>query len=191
MPNIRTPNIPIRKPNIPINKPNIPIRKPNIPIRKTNFPVRKTNFPVRKTNILKTNFPVHKTNILKTNIPVHKTNILKTNILKKHFPKINIPKISNNDLLKVPKDKSFFKGKNGNLFGKLREAIQKGVSWLKKNNLWEPLVGLAKSLGQQYGNELWQKVLPDEVCGSVVDFALDSVLKTEDEEQTDDEEEQN
>ena len=179
MPNIRTPNIPIRKPNIPINKPNIPIRKPNIPIRKTNFPVRKTNFPVRKTNILK------------TNIPVHKTNILKTNILKTHFPKINIPKISNNDLLKVPKDKSFFKGKNGNLFGKHGEAIQKGVSWLKKNNLWEPLVGLAKSLGQQYGNELWQKVLPDEVCGSVVDFALDSVLKTEDEEQTDDEEEQN
>jgi hypothetical protein len=34
-------------------------------------------------------------------------------------------------------------------------------------------------------------VLPDEVCGSVVDFALNSVLKTEDEEQTDDEEEQN
>ena len=131
-----------------------------------------------------------------SHIPVHKTNILKTNILKTHFPKINlpkinIPKISNNDLLKVPKDKSFFKGKNGNLFGKLGEAIQKGVSWLKKNNLWEPLVGLAKSLGQQYGNELWQKVLPDEVCGSVVDFALDSVLKTEDEEQTDDEEEQN
>ena len=108
------------------------------------------------------------------------------------MPNINIPKKSFNDLVKIPKPNGLFKGKLGNLFGKLGDVIQKGVSWLKKNHLWDPLVNLAKSLGQQYGNELCQKVLPEEVCGSVVDFALDSVLKTEDEDDSQDgEDEQN
>ena len=107
------------------------------------------------------------------------------------MPNINIPKKSFNDLIKLPKEKGLFKGKLGKLFGKLGDAIQKGVSWLKKNNLWEPLVNMAKSLGEQYGNELCQQVLPDEVCGSVVDFALDSALQTgNDDSQPDYEEEE-
>ena len=102
--------------------------------------------------------------------------------LKLKLPKIKSPKQTLKDLVKIPEKglKGLFKGKIGKAFEKLKNVVQKGVSWLKKNNLWDPIVNLAKNLGKQFGNELCQKALPDEVCGSILDFALGNDLGSDD-----------
>ena len=102
--------------------------------------------------------------------------------LKLKLPKIKSPKQTLKDLVKIPEKglKGLFKGKIGKAFDKLKNVVQKGVSWLKKNNLWDPIVNLAKNLGKQFGNELCQKALPDEVCGSILDFALGNDLGSDD-----------
>ena len=112
------------------------------------------------------------------------------NIIKK--PKEIITKIENiakqpekvikqrvKDILKKPiKDlNGLFKGKLGKKFGKLRDVVKKGIAWLKENDLWTPIVEQIKSLGQKYGNELCEKILTPEICGPAVDFALDHVIK--------------
>ena len=83
------------------------------------------------------------------------------------------------DILKKPiKDlNGLFKGKLGEKFGKLRDVVKKGIAWLKENDLWTPIVEQIKSLGQKYGNELCEKFLTPEICGPAVDFALDHVIK--------------
>ena len=52
---------------------------------------------------------------------------------------------------------------------------------MKQNNLWDPIVNQLKELGGRYGNELCEKVLSAEICGPAVDFALNNILKTEEE----------
>ena len=74
-----------------------------------------------------------------------------------------------------------FKGKVGQFFRKLGDTVKKGIAWLKKNDLWNPIIEQLKNLGSKYGKELCQKALPEEVYGPAVDFALDHVLKTDEE----------
>ena len=112
---------------------------------------------------------------------------------KKLIPKIDpkklIAKIDPKKILKsIPAIKKLpikidglFKGKVGNAFKKLGDVVKKGIAWLKQNGLWDPIVGQLKELGGRYGNEICEKVLPAEVCAPAVDFALNSVLKTEEE----------
>ena len=70
-----------------------------------------------------------------------------------------------------------FKGKPGEVFRKLKEVVKKGIAWLKQNHLWDPLVKKVKELGAKYGNEYCEKVLPAEICGPAVDFALNHLIK--------------
>ena len=132
---------------------------------------------VPKTNVPKTNVP--KTNIPKTNVP--KTNVPKTNV-----PKTNVPKLSQrknlSEVKKVPLkgiNNLFGTGKVGEIFRKLGDMIKKGIAWLKKNDLWNPIIETLKSLGEKYGNELCEEALPPEVCGPAIDFALQHLLPSE------------
>ena len=110
-------------------------------------------------------------------------------IIPKIDPKKLIAKIDPKKIIKsIPvlkklpiKIDGLFKGKVGNAFRKLGDVVKKGVAWLKKNGLWDPIVGELKEIGGGYANEICQKVLPAEVCGPAVDFALNNVLKTEEE----------
>jgi hypothetical protein len=155
---------------------------------KTNVPrtyIPKTNVP--KTNVPKTNVP--KTNVPKTNVPitnVPKTNVPKTNVPKTNVPKTNVPKLEHrknlNEVKKVPLkgiNNLFGTGKVGEIFRKLGDMIKKGIAWLKKNNLWNPIIEALQNLGVQYGNELCEKALPPEVCGPAVDFAIEHLLPSE------------
>ena len=74
-----------------------------------------------------------------------------------------------------------FGGKVGEVFRKLGEVVKKGIAWLKEHKLWKPLVNQLRNLGEKYGNEYCQKVLPEEVCGHAVDFALNHILGTPEE----------
>ena len=110
-------------------------------------------------------------------------------IIPKIDPKKLIAKIDPKKIIKsIPvlkklpiKIDGLFKGKVGNAFRKLGDVVKKGIAWLKKNGLWDPIVGELKEIGGGYANEICQKVLPAEVCGPAVDFALNNVLKTEEE----------
>ena len=146
---------------------NIPkTSKINIP--KTSKIVPKTSKIVPKTNVIKTN--VIKTNVIKTN--VIKTNVIKTNVIKTDRVK-NL-----NEVKKIPVKgiNGLFGGKVGEIFRKLGDMVKKGIAWLKKNKLWDPIIEQLKGLGQKYGNELCEKALPPEVCGPAIDFALDHLL---------------
>ena len=151
---------------------NIPkTSKINIP--KTSKIVPKTSKIVPKTNVIKTN--VIKTNVIKTN--VIKTNVIKTNVIKTNV--IKTDRVKNlNEVKKIPVKgiNGLFGGKVGEIFRKLGDMVKKGIAWLKKNKLWDPIIEKLKELGQKYGNELCEKALPPEVCGPAIDFALDHLL---------------
>ena len=156
---------------------NIPkTSKINIP--KTSKIVPKTSKIVPKTNVIKTN--VIKTNVIKTN--VIKTNVIKTNVIKTNVIKTNVIKTDRvknlNEVKKIPVKgiNGLFGGKVGEIFRKLGDMVKKGIAWLKKNKLWDPIIEKLKELGQKYGNELCEKALPPEVCGPAIDFALDHLL---------------
>jgi hypothetical protein len=103
---------------------------------------------------------------------------------KKLIAKIDPKKIIKNIpvLKKLPiKIDGLFKGKVGNAFKKLGDVVKKGIAWLKQNGLWDPIVDQLKEIGGGYANEICEKILPAEVCGPAVDFALNNVLKTEEE----------
>jgi hypothetical protein len=164
---------------------NIPkTSKINIPKTSKIFPktnVIKTN--VIKTNVIKTN--VIKTNVIKTNViktNVVKTNVIKTNVIKTNVIKTNVIKTDRvknlNEVKKIPVKgiNGLFGGKVGEIFRKLGDMVKKGIAWLKKNKLWDPIIEKLKELGQKYGNELCEKALPPEVCGPAIDFALDHLL---------------
>jgi len=70
-----------------------------------------------------------------------------------------------------------FKGKPGEVFRKLKDVVKKGIAWLKQNGFWDPLVKKVRELGEKYGNEYCEKVLPAEICGPAVDFALNHLIK--------------
>ena len=122
--------------------------------------------------------PLKKTNVLKTNIP--KINVPKTNVPKKNVSKMD-PRKNLNEVKKLPIKgvNGLFNGKIGKIFRKLSDMVKKGIAWLKKNNLWNPIIEQLKSLGQKYGKELCEKALPPEVCGPAIDFALDHLLKAD------------
>ena len=87
-----------------------------------------------------------------------------------------------NEVKKVPLkgiNNLFGTGKVGEIFRKLGDMIKKGIAWLKKNNLWNPIIEALQNLGVQYGNELCEKALPPEVCGPAVDFAIEHLLPSE------------
>ena len=156
---------------------NIPkTSKINIP--KTSKIVPKTSKIVPKTNVIKTN--VIKTNVIKAN--VIKTNVIKTNVIKTNVIKTNVIKTDRvknlNEVKKIPVKgiNGLFGGKVGEIFRKLGDMVKKGIAWLKKNKLWDPIIEKLKELGQKYGNELCEKALPPEVCGPAIDFALDHLL---------------
>ena len=135
-----------------------------------------------RTSPPKTNVP--RTYIPKTNVP--KTNVPKTDVPKTNVPKTNVPKLEHrknlNEVKKVPLkgiNNLFGTGKVGEIFRKLGDMIKKGIAWLKKNNLWNPIIEALQNLGVQYGNELCEKVLPPEVCGPAVDFAIEHLLPSE------------
>jgi len=87
------------------------------------------------------------------------------------------------ELLKIKGINGLFKGKVGEIFRKLKEIVKKGIAWLKQKGLFKDLVGGIRQFGEKYGNEYCQKILPSEVCGPAVDFILNSVLGTPEEEQ--------
>ena len=91
------------------------------------------------------------------------------------------PKKTVKDLMNLPIKgvNGLFKGKVGEFFRKLGEAIKRGIAWLKQNNLWNPIIEQLQKFGTEYGNELCQKALPEEVCGPAVDFAVQHLLKTD------------
>ena len=161
-------NVVLEKSGFSIKSP-VPHVTPKINIPKTSkINVPKTSKIVPKTNVIKTN--VIKTNVIKTN--VIKTNVIKTNVIKTDRVK-NL-----NEVKKIPVKgiNGLFGGKVGEIFRKLGDMVKKGIAWLKKNKLWDPIIEKLKELGQKYGNELCEKALPPEVCGPAIDFALDHLL---------------
>ena len=138
---------------------------------------------------------VPKVKVPKVKVPkvkVPKVKVPKVKVPKVKVPKIKLPKINLKNIVKrtVSDIKKFkikglngiFKGKLGNAFRKLGDVVKKGIAFLKQNNLWDPIVNQLKELGGRYGNELCEKVLPAEICWPAVDFALNNILKTEEEE---------
>jgi len=81
--------------------------------------------------------------------------------------------------LKIKGINGLFGGKIGAAFRKLGEVVKKGIAWLKKAGLWDPIVNKLRELGEKYGNEICEKHLPAEVCGPAIDFALNHILKTD------------
>ena len=149
----------------------------------------KINIP--KTHVTKTHKidvpKTHKIDVTKT----HKIDVTKTHkidVTKTH--KIDVTKTHKIDISKLDKRKNLgeakklpikgvnglFGGKVGEIFRKLGEMVKKGIAWLKKNKLWDPIIEQLKNLGQKYGNELCEKVLSPEICGPAIDFALEHLL---------------
>ena len=134
--------------------------------RKTPPPTSKTTkitpLPTTKTTKLTTKFDPTKT----IKIDPSKLNVRKN---LKEANKISVKGVNG----------LFGLGKVGEFFRKLADVVKKGIAWLKKNKLWDPIVEQLKNLGQQYGNELCEKVLSPEICGPAIDFALDHLLPSE------------
>ena len=164
-------NVILEKSGFSIKSP-VPHVTPKINIPKTS----KINIPkTSKINVPKTSKIVPKTNVIKTN--VIKTNVIKTNVIKTNV--IKTDRVKNlNEVKKIPVKgiNGLFGGKVGEIFRKLGDMVKKGIAWLKKNKLWDPIIEKLKELGQKYGNELCEKALPPEVCGPAIDFALDHLL---------------
>ena len=51
-----------------------------------------------------------------------------------------------------------FKGKVGQFFRKLGDAVKKGIAWLKKNDLWNSIIEQLKNLGSKYGTNFVKKL---------------------------------
>ena len=103
-----------------------------------------------------------------------------TNVTKPVIPKMD--RIKNiNEVKKFPIKgiNGLFNGKVGEIFRKLGDMVKKGIFWLKKNNLWNPIIERLKNLGEKYGIELCEKYLPTEVCGPAIDFALKLLIPNE------------
>ena len=134
--------------------------------------------PTHTTHTTHTTHITHTTNPTHTTHITHSTNPTHTTKLTTKITPPNIPKKTVKDILKVPIKgiNGLFHGKVGEIFRKLGEVVKKGIAWLKKNNLWKPLVDTLRDLGERYGNEYCTKILPDEVCGPAVDFILNHVL---------------
>ena len=163
-------NVILEKSGFSIKSP-VPHVTPKINIPKTS----KINIPKTSKIVPKTSKIVPKTNVIKTN--VIKTNVIKTNVIKTNV--IKTDRVKNlNEVKKIPVKgiNGLFGGKVGEIFRKLGDMVKKGIAWLKKNKLWDPIIEKLKELGQKYGNELCEKALPPEVCGPAIDFALDHLL---------------
>ena len=163
-------NVVLEKSGFSIKSP-VPHVTPKINIPKTS----KINIPKTSKIVPKTSKIVPKTNVIKTN--VIKTNVIKTNVIKTNV--IKTDRVKNlNEVKKIPVKgiNGLFGGKVGEIFRKLGDMVKKGIAWLKKNKLWDPIIEKLKELGQKYGNELCEKALPPEVCGPAIDFALDHLL---------------
>ena len=154
---------------------------------KKKFTTRVTSRHTTKhTTKLTTKLTSHPTNHLTTRLTSHLTSGLTSHLTSRFTSRFTTypttKKLPNRqtlkDLLKFrPKGiNGLFKGKVGEVFRKLGEAVKKGIAWLKQNKLWDPLVDQLRNLGEKYGNEFCQKVLPEEVCGHAVDFVLNHVL---------------
>ena len=148
----------------------------NVILEKSGFSIKSPVPHVTpKINIPKTSKIVPKTNVIKTN--VIKTNVIKTNVIKTNV--IKTDRVKNlNEVKKIPVKgiNGLFGGKVGEIFRKLGDMVKKGIAWLKKNKLWDPIIEKLKELGQKYGNELCEKVLSPEICGPAIDFALEHLL---------------
>ena len=141
---------------------------------KTHAPIThapKTHGPV--THVPITHAPI-------THVPITHAPI--THVPITHVPITNVPKTDIRKNLKEVKKlpvkgvNGLFGGKVGEVFRKLGEMVKKGIAWLKKNKLWDPIIEQLKGLGQKYGNELCEKALSPEICGPAIDFALEHLL---------------
>ena len=158
-----------------------------------NVILEKSGFSIKHTVPHVPSVPkTHKINIPKTHVTkTHKIDVTKTHkidVTKTH--KIDVTKTHKIDISKLDKRKNLgeakklpikgvnglFGGKVGEIFRKLGEMVKKGIAWLKKNKLWDPIIEQLKNLGQKYGNELCEKVLSPEICGPAIDFALEHLL---------------
>ena len=184
-------NVVLEKSGFSFSKVSIP-KTPKITVPKTpKITVQKTpKTTVQKTPKIKppkTTPP--KTTPPKTTPP--KTTPPKTTPPKTTPPKTTPPKPPKIDASKLNISKNtkevnkisvkginglFGLGKVGEFFRKLGDMVKKGIAWLKKNKLWDPIVEQLKNLGQKYGNELCEKVLSPEICGPAIDFALEHLL---------------
>ena len=184
-------NVVLEKSGFSFSKVSIP-KTPKITVPKTpKITVQKTpKTTVQKTPKIKppkTTPP--KTTPPKTTPP--KTTPPKTTPPKTTPPKTTPPKPPKIDASKLNISKNtkevnkisvkginglFGLGKVGEFFRKLGDMVKKGIAWLKKNKLWDPIVEQLKNLDQKYGNELCEKVLSPEICGPAIDFALEHLL---------------
>ena len=178
-------------PHIPkIHTPRTHLPKTHLPrthVPKTHGPIThvpKTHGPI--THVPKTHGPITHVPITHapiTHVPI--THVPITHVPITHVPKTNILKTDRvknlSEVKKIPVKgvNGLFGGKVGEVFRKLGDMVKKGIAWLKKNNLWNPIIEQLKGLGQKYGNELCEKALPPEVCGPAIDFALDHLLPSE------------
>ena len=97
------------------------------------------------------------------------------------IPKKTYPQKTVKEILKLPIKgiNGLFHGKVGEIFRKLEEVVQKGIAWLKKNDLWKNLVSILRNSGERHGLEFCKKILPEEICRPVVEFALNHALNVE------------
>ena len=145
----------------------------NVILEKSGFSIKHTVSHPTKPHFPKTHAP--RTHAAITHAP-------KTHVPITHVPITNVPKTDIRKNLKEVKKlpvkgvNGLFGGKVGEVFRKLGEMVKKGIAWLKKNKLWDPIIEQLKNLGQKYGNELCEKVLSPEICGPAIDFALEHLL---------------
>jgi len=100
-----------------------------------------------------------------------------TNATKPVIPKMDrIKNINEAKKFPIKGINGLFNGKVGEIFRKLEDIVKKGIAWLKKNNLWKPIIERLKNLGQKYGIELCEKYLSPEVCEPAIDFALKHLI---------------
>ena len=155
---------------------NVILEKSGFSIKHTVSHPTKPHFP--KTHAPRTHAPI--THAPKTHAPITHAPI--THVPITHVPITNVPKTDIRKNLKEVKKlpvkgvNGLFGGKVGEVFRKLGEMVKKGIAWLKKNKLWDPIIEQLKGLGQKYGNELCEKALSPEICGPAIDFALEHLL---------------
>ena len=132
-PPVKPPVIPVKPPVNPVKPPVNPVKPPVNPVKPPVNPVKPPVNPVKPpVNPVKP--PV---TIDPKRIPDFKKIGIKLNKLKAKLNNMNLPKIKIG-----PKTRNFL--------DKIVKGIGKGVEKLKELHLWEPLIGLAKTLAYKW-----------------------------------------
>ena len=108
-----------------------------------------------------------KSSIMKTKHPFKEVKG-RLNELQRHM---NKPKPPIEEIAK------FIKGKALQAFQNLTHEIQNGIHWLHKNGYWDLLKKAAKTYAQPALTKLCSDHLPSGLCGPVIGFLFDVILK--------------